>query len=304
MLRIINAEARLKDLVKDGDLFCIGFGIATLTPLAQSFSWIQDLVSKTESSRVATGKSGVLRQNTEGKKVRKQPENKVSSWRHIRYFNRKLNRFIEYDREYVVWEKETIEGFQLVLTSGITPQQEIVFYFPMLCMSTDLETLSRIKDAMNMSLSLSSYYFLFNRDLDPIVHIDKVESRYILPSANLSVLEKLQLIEDDLIDSAVEGKEEKGRSDRFFILKEKAPSEVTMGLGGFDDYFMFEYRSHNLMVLENIKTGNATYIFSLLEFDKSKELNKQLALTDPSFRKRLIHTAGDWSRQLDDFFKN
>jgi hypothetical protein len=98
--------------------------------------------------------------------------------------------------------------------------------------------------------------------------------------------------------------ESTGNSYRFAVLKENLPSDVTMGTGGFNEYLRFEFALNDLLIFENLKTGNATYIFKLSKFDFSKTLDKQSALHDPAFRKRIIHENMEtWEAQVGKYFR-
>lgn len=95
-----------------------------------------------------------------------------------------------------------------------------------------------------------------------------------------------------------------GNSYRFALLKDKITSDVTMGLGGFNDYLQFEYEHSDLMILENLKSGNATYVFRLSKFDRNKILDKQSAQKEASFLDRVVHdNVKVWERKLNKYFK-
>ncbi len=144
----------------------------------------------------------------------------------------------------------------------------------------------------------------YDLKFDPII-VTKYEDRKLLPSGkNYTIKEKLEIIENRISDEKARDKSI-GNSYRFAMLKERVPTDVTMGIGGFNEYLMFEYIEENLMILENLNSGNATFIFTLNKFDKERPLNKQTASKDPSFLKRIVHdNIESWGTQLSQYFKS
>lgn len=302
MKRILNPAKHLKNLVQDGKTFYIGFGIKNLTDIARSHPGIIDLIDNKQSSVIVTGKKGILKENTKGKVVRKQPESKETIWKHIHYYSKRFGKDIDYDREFHIWEKELLHKYNLALESAITPQGETILHFPAFIMDDNKETYLKAGAAMNMAIALGSYFLPYDHKFEPLVPVTKIDNKRILPPGNYTVSEKLEMIKKDLINTG-DGAVSEGNSYRFALLNEKEPSDVTMGLGGFNEYLMFEYANNDLMVLENLKTGNATFLFSLSKFHKREDLNKQTAITDPAFLKRIIHhNLDDWSRQFASYF--
>lgn len=303
MNRVLNSSKYLKDIVQEGKIFYIGFGIKNLTELGKGHPGLLELISGTQSTIIVTGRKGPLKDNTHGKLVRKQPEQKESVWKHIHYYSKRFGQNIDYDREFHVWEKTILYKYNLALEVAKTPQDEKVLHFPAFKMENSEDCYLKAGAAMNMSIALGSYFMIYDNKFEPIVPVTKVEHRKILESGNLSVSEKLEIIKEELKTQGTTETSE-GNSYRFALLKEKKPTDVTIGLGGFNEYLMFEYLEDDLIILENLKTGNATYVFTLSKFNKDKALNKQSAFKDPSFLKRIIHNnLEDWQRQFKSFFK-
>jgi len=304
MKRVNNPSRYLKGIVNLNQEYYIGFGIKDLTTLAQSNPEIRQLLKGTKNAFVVSGKKGALKENIAGKYVRKQPESKISIWKHIEYYSTKWDKQIEYDREYNIWEKVKLHQFNMELSRARTPQGEIILHFPKFKMQDSAIHYFKAGAAMNMALLLSNYFLTYDLSFEPIIPVTKFQDRSILPPGmtGKSVKEKLAAIDTFLnLEKNVEAT---GNSYRFAVLKDYFPDDVTMGSGGFDEYLMFEYRAHNLLVLENLKTGNATYVFNLKKFNFKTELNKQNAFKNPAFIKRIIHeNMEDWSRQMKKYFE-
>lgn len=302
--RIINPAKYLKEILKENQSYYVGFGIKELTSIAQEIPEIQQLIDCIKTSYKVTGKKGPLKENIKGKMVRKQPEAKISVWKHIEYYSKRFDKDISYDREFNIWEKEKLHQFELDLKLAKTPQGELVLHFPLFKMIDDKTHFLKAGAAMNMSIVLGHYFMLYDTLFEPIIPVTKFRNKRILSAGARSISEKLQEIEKMLIDNNT-GEKAQGNSYRFALLRDKKPNDVTMGTGGFNEYLMFEYEMNDLMVLENLKSGNATYVFNLETFDKSKTLDKQNASKDPSFLKRIIHdNMDDWGAQMGTFFNN
>lgn len=303
MNRVLNAAKYLNNVVPEGKAFYIGFGVKNLSELGKGHSGIAELIAGVKTSLLVTGKKGVLKENTEGRRVRKQPEKKETIWKHIHYYSKRFEKEIDYDREFHIWEKELLYKYNLSLEIAKTPQGEIILHFPVFIMQNSKDLFLKVGASMNMSIAIGSYFLIYDSQFEPIVPVSKIEQKRILPPGKYSVSEKLEFIKKDLFAGGdIEVSE--GNSYRFALLKEKKITEVTMGLGGFNEYLMFEYADDDLIVLENLKSGNATFLFALSTFNKNKELDKQTASSDPSFLKRIIHhNIDDWNRQFINFFK-
>lgn len=303
MKRINNPAKYLKGILSPGTKYFIGFGIKDLTTFGKSNPGIQDLIQGRKHSVILTGKKGVLRENTMGKYVRKKPEEKTSIWKHIEYYSSKWEKMIIYDREFNIWKKELLHKFDLELSLITTPQGETILTFPMLVMQDTAEHYLIAGAAMNLACALSNYHLMYDTGYEPIIPVTKFKDKSILPagSADRPVAEKLETIEQHLANDGQY--ESSGNSYRFAVLKEQQPDDVTIGRGGFNEYLMFEYKNSDLLVFENLKSGNATYLFSLSRFDTNKELDKQTAAKDPSFLKRIVHeNINNWSSQVERYF--
>ncbi|MDX3916327.1 MAG: hypothetical protein QHC79_22495 [Pseudosphingobacterium sp.] len=303
MNRIINASKYLKGVVRDKRVFYIGFGIKSLTEIGAGNIEIKNLLSGKSTEVLLTGKKGLLKENTVGKFVRKQPEEKITIEKHIKYYHKKWEKIIEYDREYNVWAKTLLHKYNLTLEKAKTPQGETVLHFPIMKMIDNDVLYQKACSAMNLSILLGSYFMLYDSKFEPIIPVTKYEQRKILPPGSYSLAEKLEIIKENLTSSNNVDISE-GNSYRFAVLKQKGVSEVTMGLGGFNEYLMFEFEEQDLIILENLKSGNATFVFRMSKFDKKRELNKQTAYKDPAFLERIIHdNQEEWTRKLDKYFK-
>ncbi|MCW3123255.1 MAG: hypothetical protein JWQ38_2747 [Flavipsychrobacter sp.] len=303
MKRVNNAANHLVNTITEGQKYYIGFGIKQLTKLGRENSDIQDIIKKKKNSAIITGKKGVLKENTRGKYIRKEPQSKTSVMKHIEYYSNHFHRDISYDREFNIWEKELLHNYNLALTIGLTPQGETILHFPLFTMQSNEAHYQMAGAAMNIALQLGEYFLFYDTNFEPIIPITKVVDKSILPSGTnyASVKEKLDVIYQNIMEG--NSIDQEGNSYRFALLKEAAPDDVTMGRGGFDDYLMFEYIKSDLIVLENLKSGNATYLFKRSKFDKNMLLDKQTARSNKAFKERVIHeNMVEWNEKMGKHF--
>ncbi len=303
--RVINPSKYLKGIVDDGKTFYIGMGVQSLTEIGKNHPNLSQLIKGEMSSVLIKGKGGVLKENTFGKFVRKKPERKERIWKHIHYYSKRFEKEIDYNREYYVWEKELLHKYNMVLERASTPQGEIILHFPAFIMDDNYNLYLKVGAAMNMAIVLGSYYMIYDNMFEPIIPVTKVEDRKILSSGNLTLAQKLDFLDKNYVEHDGEI-DLKGNSYRFAMLKEKRPSDVTIGLGGFNEYVIFEYANDNLLIFENLKSGNAPFLFKRDGFNNDvAQLNKQNAKSNPYFLKRIVHDKMEsWHNKLSKFFIN
>lgn len=304
MKRVNNPETHLKNLLQPKQSYHVGFAAKQLTDIGKGIKEIKDLVNGSVEKIVANGKKGALKENTLGKFIRKVPEQKTSVWRHIDYYSYHHQQQITYDREFTVWEKELLYKHNLEISAARTPQGELILVFPLFKMEDSDKHFFMAGAAMNMAIQLGGFYMLYDEYFQPIIRITKTSDKSLLPAGSYgSVKDKLKTIERNL-KAGGEIEDISGNSYRFAILQELEPTDITIGLGGFDEYLVFEYIEKDLLVYENLKTGNATYLFKMSEFKQQDDFNKQTARSNPGYLKRIVHENMDhWNKLLNEFFK-
>lgn len=300
--RIINAKPHLSSLLKEGDTFIIGFGVKSLTTDGIHYRDLGELIKGNISDLLVMGKKGPLRENITGKFVRKQPENKEHILKHIKY-TRKDGTRVEYDRTFHVWEKELLHKFGLKLYKGVSPQDEIILHFGEMKYYDQPEDLLRAKAAMNIAIILGGYFQIYDQKLEPIMNISGTLNRKILSKGEGSVKSKLEDIRQQIFGGG-EVVDKSGDSYRFSILQNYEITDTYDGEGGFNEYFHFEFANDNIVILENLRSGNATYIFDLSKYDISKSLDKTSAQKHAAFKERVIHhNIEHWTSILSKYLK-
>ncbi|KQR70262.1 hypothetical protein [Pedobacter sp. Leaf176] len=302
MNRVLNSKAHLENLLTDGVKYYIGFGVKNLTSEGVGYRDLTELIKGNVSDIIVMGRKGPLKENVDGKWGRKQPPRKVDKEVHIDYVNKHGTR-VEYDRNYEVWEKEILHKYRLSLKRARSPQDETILYFPIFEYKDEETHFSLAKAAMNIAIYLGGYFQIYNNIFEPIIPITATLGRKILEKGAGNVVDKLQEIKAN-IDSNDAEEGNTGNSYRFAVLKEHSITDVYNGIGGFNEYFQFEFAKDDILILENLRAGNATFIFKLSEFNPQITLDKQNVRNETGFLERVVHVnLESWQMKLQKYLK-
>lgn len=302
MNRVINAKSHLENLLKEGDQYYIGFGTKNLTTEGVAYRDLLELIKGNVNDIIVRGRKGPLKENIDGKWGRMQPERKTTKDVNIDYVN-KFGTRVKYVRTFEVWEKEIIHKYRLGLKKVMSPQNETILYFPLLEYKNENSHFLMAKAAMNIAIFLGGYFQIYNKLFEPILPITATLGRRILERGTGSVHDKLLEIKQR-IESEDPSDSNTGNSYRFAVLKEHVITDIYDGIGGFNEYFQFEFADDDILILENLCEGNATFIFKLSDFDPKITLNKQNVRHEKGFLERVVHTnLTSWSLKLQKYLK-
>lgn len=300
MNRVLNSKSHLENLLVNGVKYYIGFGVKNLTTEGIGYRDLTELIKGNVSDIIVMGNKGPLKENIHGKWGRKQPPRKVDKDVHIDYVNKHGTR-VEFDRTYEVWEKEILHKYRLSLKRARSPQDETILYFPLLKYEDDVAHFSIAKAAMNIAIYLGGYFQIYNNIFEPIMPITATLNKKILEKGTGNVIDKLQEIKE-IIELNLTDENNTGNSYRFAVLKEYNITDIYNGIGGFNEYFQFEFATDNVLILENLRAGNATFIFKLSEFNPQTTLDKQNVRTEKGFLERVVHTnLENWQLKLQKY---
>lgn len=304
MGRVINSKPHLENLLKEGDKYYIGFGIKNLTTDGVHYKDLQELIKGNIDQLTVMGAKGPLRENMHGKWVRKDPEEKETIEKHIDFVNKNGTR-VEYDRTYHRWIKVILHQYKLFLKKIKTPQDEVVLYFPLFTYEDNGAHFLRAKAAMNIAIFLGGYYALYDEKFEPLMKITETLKRKILDKGSGgSVIDKLDVIKDLVSNGSDKDGVNVGNSYRFAVLKEFEITDVYNGIGGFNEYFQFEFAKDDILLFENLRVGNATYICKLSEFNSFAGLDKQNIKKQKGFIAWIRHTNLEkWRNELLKYLK-
>ena len=299
MGRVVNPKSHLVPLLRDGDPYFIGFGSKKLTTEGINYRDLTELIKGNIIELEIRGVAGPLAENIKGRRVRKQPERKIIEEKHIKY-TRKDGTRVEYKRLFNIWEKEQMPGARLKLTRSISPLGEIILHFRELKFDGGQLDYYKEKLAMNICNQLAGYYELYHPSFEPIVKITATLEGKVLSRGVGSVRAKLE----DLRERLTSGDVDSASSYRFASLQNFKITDVYDGEGGFSEYFQFEFKDDNIVVLENLKDKNASYIFKLSDFERMPNFDKSTARNHPAFLERLVHhDVLSWEGQLKKYLR-
>lgn len=302
MNRVLNSKAHLENLLTDGVKYYIGFGVRNLTTEGIGYRDLTELIKGNVSDITVMGNKGPLKENVDGKWGRKQPPQKIDRKVRIDYVN-KFGTRVKYDRIFEVWEKEILHKYRLSLKRVKSPQDETILYFPLFEYKDDEAHFSMAKAAMNIAIYLGGYFQVYNNIFEPIIPITATLGRKILEKGTGNVADKLQEIRAAIESNNAE-EVNTGNSYRFSVLKEHNITDVYNGIGGFNEYFQFEFAKDDILILENLRAGNATFIFRMSEFNPKTTLDKQNVRNERGFLERVVHVNLDgWKLKLSKYLK-
>lgn len=154
----------------------------------------------------------------------------------------------------------------------------------------------RILHLANLFLEVFGEVEIVNQNLESYYSPKEVKLNWqILPPGEYpweKVLEKLK----PLVQQLPEGNRP-WAWHRIDKIKTYRPDFHAVGTGGFRGYVVFGFTNKDIYVLENIRYGNATYVFNEDWEDLSK-LTKAEVIESESALERIIHRAS-WTNRID-----
>lgn len=93
--------------------------------------------------------------------------------------------------------------------------------------------------------------------------------------------------------------EKKMMEERFNFLEKFKPSKRYKGLGGYNDYIIFEYEELNTYIVESSVYGNATYILQD-EWKKVSQLTKKEIINGNLAEDRIVHN-NNWKSNIERY---
>ena len=152
----------------------------------------------------------------------------------------------------------------------------------------------------NIFNEIFSEFEIFDENLNPAIHFNTRFEEIILPSGNLENENNYQ----DLIE--IGGRfskneiEKKAYQKRLQTLKEYNPDIRGKGPNGFYGYIVFGFSELDIVILETMYAGNATYVFSVQNFENQIIKDKQTVLENKLHQARFFHRY-NWESKLRNF---
>lgn len=167
--------------------------------------------------------------------------------------------------------------------------------------SLQRESVDSIIHLINLIVEIFGYCNIFDASLNAV--FDKISIRKkqwkILPLGKKPWLE----IEKTLSKS-IQSHVPKARCnvllERLRVLNCHNPDECVIGIGGFNGYFVLLYKEKDLAVFESPWSGNATYIFSIKNWEIASRKTKKEILDESQALLRVIHKGKSWFHNIND----
>lgn len=250
------------------------------------------------SSIVPLPRGSVTRANQKGKFVRKQPEETEIVSRHIDYIRKSDGYRVEYDRTYNIYKKVLLHKFNTGLYFIINEHgQKVVVSEKLNYSQNDSLKGTHIANIFN---EIFNDFEVFDEDLNPAIHFNTRFEEIILPSGSLENDNNFK----DLIEIggrfAKNEDENKAYQKRLQILKEYNPDIRGKGSNGFYGYIVFGFSNLDIVILETMYAGHATYVFSTENFETNIIKDKQTVLNSKLHEERFFHH-DNWELKLKKF---
>lgn len=250
---------------------------------------------------VPAPKGSVTKVNQNGYYVRMQPEEKETVIRHIDYIRKKDSTHIEYDREYNIYKKVLLHKFKTGLNFVINQHGQQIIVSEILNYSkTDLLKGTHIA---NIFCEIFNDFEIYDDKLNPAIHFNTKFEQIILPSGKLDNANNFdELLE---IGKRFTKNEEviNAYQKRLQVLKEFNPEIKGKGTNGFFGYIVFGFTDLNIIILETMYAGNATYVFSTDNFEQQVIKDKQTVLSNKLHQARFFHY-DNWEVNLRKFMND
>ena len=157
-----------------------------------------------------------------------------------------------------------------------------------------------IKHVVNLFLEIFGVCEILNKNKCPEVATAKLKRAnwQIIPEGDI-VWERVNQIAGNIQDP----KENVGllQKYRFKTIIQHKPDLVYYGKGGFHGYLVFVFKKKNMVLMENMIYGNATYVFRD-NWEELSKLSKAEIIKHNLQEKRLAHREG-WPYQISKLFK-
>ncbi|MBO7415513.1 MAG: hypothetical protein J6U22_02950 [Bacteroidaceae bacterium] len=162
------------------------------------------------------------------------------------------------------------------------------------------ESKELIKHVVNLFLEIFGVCIILDKKKCPLV------STTSLRRANWQILPEGEIVwarVNELAGNIQDSSELVGQLQihRFMTIMKYKPDCVYYGNGGFHGYLVFVFKSKNLVLMENMIYGNATYVFHD-NWEELSKLSKAEIIQNNLHDKRLVHRES-WPEQIKSLLK-
>lgn len=295
--RIRNIGKHLQFYLSENDEFHIGllFEDYLNSPLLGKYGLPTSFPDK--KNILPEPKGSVTKANVKGKMVRKQPEEKETVIREIKYIRKKDNTKVEYKREYNIYKKVLLHKYNTGLNFAINSHgQKLVFSEKLVNSESTNHSLKNTHIA-NIFCEIFNDFEILDNNLNPAIHFNTKFDEILLPSGKLNDTESFKELMEIGGRFSRNETENKAYQERLKVLQDYNPDIRGKGPNGFLGYIVFGFTELNIVLLETMYANNATYVFSTKNFEEKVIKDKQTVLNNNLFLKRFFHNQ-NWESKL------
>lgn len=284
--RVRNSKRYLDGYLKDDEQFYVGILYEDYCKCDKLEEY--NLPTKFIEGNVIVPKpnGSVTRANTNGKYVRHIPEEKTTKRVHIHYFHKRWRKIMDFDRDYNTYIKDLLHKFDISFTFMTNDKGQKVVVSPVLNF-LDSEGMKNTH-TINMFCEIFNDFEIFTENKEPAIHFNKRFDMELLPSGHFTG-DTFKQVEEIGYHYTRNETEKKAFKERLLLLQEYNPDVIGKGPSGFDGYIAFEFKEFNIVILETMFSGNATYVFDNKDYESKVFSNKQTILRDKLMKKRFLH---------------
>ena len=245
-------------------------------------------------------KGSVTKVNSKGKFVRKQPVEFEVVIKRIDYVRKKDRKRIIYDRRYNIFKKNLLHKFNSKLSFVINPHNEkLVVSEKLKFNKAELIKATHIANIFN---EIFNSFEVYDENLNPAINFNTKFDQLILPSGKLDDQNNF----DELIEIGKrfikDESQQKAYQKRLQFLMLFNPDIRGKSKIGFKGYIVFGFSDMDIVILETMYSGNATYIFTKDNFENNIINDKQTVLKDKLFLKKFNHV-DNWKASVSKFLE-
>lgn len=295
--RVVNAQNVLFDLVPYGESFRVGLAfndeLINNTDL-NKFGLSKDF--KADEPQLPKPAGARSRVNRRGLWVRQQPEEKEEIKRHIKY-KTKDGTTVEYDRIFNIYKKVLLDKLGIELTFVQHEEVGPLIVSPVLVNDEEEKNHRLNAHVINLFLEIFKDFEILRENYEYYFKAEEEFPHVILPEGSLSD----PRIFNEFVDVVTEHNKASERDPfirRLDVFKEfKATLKSSKGLNG---YAVIEFEGKNIVAVESLKQGHATYLFNKKDYEETIVNDKQQVIRNELMLKRFYHTSG-WERNVRRF---
>lgn len=298
--RVLNAQKYLSAFLKEGDRFYIGLFFEDYSKWGKLSKYSLPILFENGRTVLPNAKGSVTKANIHGRFARKQPEEKEVKTVHIKY-QRKDGTQVEFDRNFYVFVKQLIHKMNMKLAFRQNVHGQELVLSTELVYKTDVITNQINTHVINLFCEMFNDFEIFTETLEPAIHFNKRFESELLPKGAFTNKSIEAILE---VSKRYSGNadNQKAFQKRLQLLMKFGPDLRGKGPNNFFGYLVFGFSELGIVLLETMYAGNATYVFTIEDYENNIIKDKQQALKSKQLLRRFFHYQ-NWETEITTFLK-